>query len=191
MAGTPSTRDCALHYETETQKIGFVNVFHLEDHGIALSGIIRLVLFGCFGCSVLPVEQPFVPREGGLARLVGDSGEETRRASYEMISELRVDELNESDVSSMGALSIIVRARGISSVIRLEKLFIMPLNLKQFGLTLPTFFAVATTAKAIMLLSSQLQLKGDSKSSKFSRVLFLKRQKERMYYRNDPVRVQS
>lgn len=42
----------------------------------------------------------------------------------------------------------------------------MLLNLKLFGLAQPTFFAVATTTEVIMLLSSQFQLRSDSKSSK-------------------------
>ena len=46
-----------------------------------------------------------------------------------MTSELRV-ELRESDVSSI----IIVSFADKSRVIRLRKLFIMPLNFKQFGL---------------------------------------------------------
>lgn len=49
----------------------------------------------------------------------------------------------------------------------------MLLNLKLFGLIQPTFFAVTTMTKATMLLSSQLQLRSDYKSSKLNEGLNL------------------
>lgn len=91
-----------------------------------------------------------------------------RKLVYGIISELVRDRLLESDVSSIIPSDDMnvseVHIPSLSLFVS-RKLFIMSLDLKLLGLVQPTFFAVTTTTKAIMLLSSQLQPRDDRKSS--------------------------